>query len=122
MLPKVTFDADRVKSDVRGIVSSCTVSLAVMLLYFVPPIVALMLNVAEMVTFRVPSALWETVFDALPRRVVLPPLLLIAGDVIAVLVPSIVSVFDRAPICKDHDASCTRYKSAVIVDVFAETF
>ena len=120
--PKFTVDADRVKPDARGIVSSVTVALAVMLLYFVPLIVALILNVAEMVTFRVPFALCETVFDALPSRVVLPPLFLIAGDVMAVVVPSMVSVFALVPILIDQLESCTRYKSAVMVDVFAATF
>ena len=122
VLPKLALDADNAKPEARGIVSSVTVALAVMLVYFVPLIVALRLNVAEMVTLRVPLSLCETVFDALPSSVVLPPPLLIAGDVIALEVPSMVNVFDLVPMLSDQPESCTRYKSAVIVDVFADMF
>ena len=56
-LPSSTVDADREKLDTLGMVSSVTVALAVMLLYLVPEMVALMLNVADMPTLLDPSVL-----------------------------------------------------------------
>jgi hypothetical protein len=121
-LPSTTLEADREKLDTLGMVSSVIVPLAVMLLYLVPEMVALMLNVAEMPTLRDPSALCATVRETVPRRIVLPPPLEIAGEVKLEAVPSIVHVLDRVLMLRDQLASCTRYIFAVIVLVFAVIF
>lgn len=90
-----------------------------------PLIVALMPKTPAIATDLVPSALCGTDCVIVASNVVAPPPLSIAGEVNVLFVPLIVQLLydvDRVPMFRDHDAACTRYNFAVIVDVFALTF
>jgi hypothetical protein len=89
----------------------------------VPEIVASILKVAEIVTDLVPSALCDILpLVTLASLVVLPPLLLMAGEDQLELLPAIVVVLPDLPeILRDQPDACTRYIAQVIFDVLFAT-
>jgi hypothetical protein len=107
-----------------GIVFNVTVVLAVMVSRYVPEMVAFSSNTAEMLTLFVPSELWAMLpLVTVASFVVLPPLLLMAGEVQVYLVPlMVVTLSSRLPIPRLQELACTRYMTQVILLVLFATF
>ena len=79
--------------------------------------VACILNTAEIVMLFVPSLLWETLWDTVPRVCV--PVDEIAEEVKNFAVPPMVQVLLLLPIPRLQ--SLIRYSLQVMVDAFADT-
>jgi hypothetical protein len=124
LLPMFTLELLTAGCVALGIVFSVTVWEAVIVLYLVPEIVASMLNVTDSVTDFVPSALCVMVpLVMVASLVVLPPLLLIAGDVQVRDVPAMLAVLSvLLDMFKLQLDACTRYATQVTFEVFADTF
>jgi len=124
MLPMFTLEELTVGCVALGMVFKVTVSEAVIVSYLVPDIVACILKVAEIVTDLLPSALCVMFpLVTLPSFVVLPPLLLIAGDVQLYEVPAMLVVLPvLLEMFKLQLLACTKYMVHVIFEVLFVTF
>lgn len=100
------------------------VALAVIEARYVPEIVALKSKVAEILMLFVPSALCEILpLVTVASLVVLPPPLLIAGELHECAVPfMVVELSDLEAIFNPQELACTKYITQVTLEVLFVIF